>query len=267
MAIPDAPLRSRKLASRSAASAPVPAPVSSPVPVRRGRATPHAFERLRESIVSLQLAPGTVLSRAALARQLGVSQTPVRDALIRLAAEGLVEVFPQHATVVSLIDLGAARAALFLRRSIELEIVRELAMAPSVDLVASLRASLARQRQIAKNGDLGAFSAEDQHFHRLMYEAARVQDLWHLARRHSGQIDRLRRLHLPALGKIQIILDDHQAIVEAIADRQPEVAQAFLRKHLSGTLANIENLCARFPEYVRAAPTSASATAAGKEQG
>jgi ATP-dependent RNA helicase RhlE len=124
---------------------------------------------------------------------LGVSQTPVRDALIRLAAEGLVEVFPQHATVVSLIDLGAARAAHFLRRSIELEIVRELAMAPSVDLVASLRASLARQRQIAKNGDLGAFSAEDQHFHRLMYEAARVQDLWHLARRHSGQIDRLRR--------------------------------------------------------------------------
>ena len=216
--------------------------------------------------MSLQLAPGTVLSRAALARQLGVSQTPVRDALIRLAAEGLVEVFPQHATVVSLIDLGAARAAHFLRRSIELEIVRELAMAPSVDLVASLRASLARQRQIAKNGDLGAFSAEDQHFHRLMYEAARVQDLWHLARRHSGQIDRLRRLHLPALGKIQIILDDHQAIVEAIADRQPEVAQAFLRKHLSGTLANIENLCARFPKYVRTAPAAAPPGAA-KEQG
>lgn len=261
MATPAAPLRSRKPVRRLAAAVP------KPVPVRRGRAAPHAFERLREAIVSLQLAPGTVLSRAALARQLGVSQTPVRDALMRLAAEGLVEVFPQHATVVSLIDLTAARAAHFLRRSIELEIVRELAMAPAAELIASLRASLARQRQIAKDSDIGAFSAEDQHFHRLMYEAARVQDLWHLARRHSGQIDRLRRLHLPALGKIQIVLDDHQAIVEAIADRQPEVAQAFLRKHLSGTLANIENLCARFPEYVRAAPAAASAPTAEKEHG
>ena len=222
-------------------------------PLRKA-AAPRAFEQLREAIVSLNLAPGTVLSRTKLARQLGVSQTPVRDALMRLAAEGLVEVYPQHATVVSLIDLTAARAAHFLRRAIELEIVRELAMAPDAKLVAELRASLERQRRIAKAGDLGAFSIEDQEFHRRMYEARQVSELWHLARRQSGQIDRLRRLHLPALGKVQIILDDHQAIVDAIAERQPEVAQAFLRKHLSGTLAKIESLCARFPEYIRKGP-------------
>ena len=243
MATPAAPPRSRKSARRSTAA----------MPVRRGRAAPQAFERQREAIVSLQLAPGTVLSRAALARQLGVSQTPVRDALMRLAAEGLVEVFPQHATVVSLIDLEAVRAAHFLRRAIELEIVRDLAMSRSDALVASLRASLERQRHIGKTGDLEPFSAEDQHFHWILYEAACVQDLWHLARHRRGQMDRLRRLHLPERRNIQIVIEEHQAIADAIAEREPELAQAFLRKHLSGTLANIENLCARFPEYVRAA--------------
>jgi DNA-binding GntR family transcriptional regulator len=227
--------------------------------LRPRRAAPHVFERLREAIVSLDLAPGTVLSRAKLARKYGVSQTPVRDALMRLAAEGLVEVFPQHATVVSLIDLMTARQAHFLRRAIELEVVRDLAMAPDPAVVARLRDSLDLQRDIAKAGDLGAFSIEDQRFHRLMYESVRVGELWHLARRQSGQIDRLRRLHLPAAGKVQIILDDHRAILDAIAERQPELAQAYVRKHLSGTIANIEALCARFPEYVRNASGTAGA--------
>jgi DNA-binding GntR family transcriptional regulator len=66
-------------------------------------------------------------------------------------------------------------------------------------------------------------------------------------------MDRLRRLHLPERRNIQIVIEEHQAIADAIAEREPELAQAFLRKHLSGTLANIENLCARFPEYVRTA--------------
>jgi DNA-binding GntR family transcriptional regulator len=78
--------------------------------------------------------------------------------------------------------------------------------------------------------------------------------MWLLMHRHCGQLDRLRRLNLPDLCKIETVLADHQAIVDAIAERQPEVAQAFLRKHLSGTLAKIESLSARFPEYIRKTP-------------
>lgn len=84
----------------------------------------QVFDRLRDAIVSLELAPGTVLARHVLAEQFGISQTPIRDALMRLGEEGLVDIFPQHATVVSRIDVPAAREAHFLRRSIELEIVR-----------------------------------------------------------------------------------------------------------------------------------------------
>ena len=75
-------------------------------------------------IIALELPPGSPLSRAALATQFGVSSTPIRDALMRLAEEGLVDVFPQHATVVSRIDVGLAQQAHFLRQALELEIVR-----------------------------------------------------------------------------------------------------------------------------------------------
>ncbi|MBI1243842.1 MAG: FCD domain-containing protein [Alphaproteobacteria bacterium] len=226
----------------------------------RGRlAASTVFDQIRDMILSLTLAPGMVLSRAELARRFGVSQTPVRDALMRLSAEGLVEVFPQHATVVSLIDLTAARQAHFLRRSLELEVVRALAISHDLSMVSALRDSLESQREFARQGDLKAFSDADRMFHRIMYEAAGVPDMWQLMHRSCGQLDRLRRLNLPDLCKIETVLADHKAILDAIADRQPEIAQAFLRKHLSGTLANIEALSARFPKYMRSEPAEVSA--------
>src|ERR1700755_2956052 len=91
---------------------------------RDRQAAPQVFERLRGMIISLELPPGSPLSRAALAGQFGVSSTPIRDALMRLEEEGLVDVFPQYATVVSRVDVRLAQQAHFLRQAVELEIVR-----------------------------------------------------------------------------------------------------------------------------------------------
>src|SRR3954470_12882246 len=100
----------------------------------------QVFELLRERIISLELSPGTVLSRAALAQEFRLSSSPIRDALIRLEDEQLVEVFPQHATVVSPIDLTLARQAQFLRRAVELEMVRTLAETGDPSLIERLEA-------------------------------------------------------------------------------------------------------------------------------
>ncbi len=218
---------------------------------RNRHAAPQVFERLRDAIISLALAPGTVLSRAALAQQYGVSQTPVRDALMILAEEGLVDIFPQHATKVSQINLLAARQAHFLRRALEIEIVRTLAEAPDPALIQDLQALVDEQRRALEVNDLARLSALDQAFHQRQYVEAGVMELWVLQRRHSGHIDRLRHLHLPLLGKAATILDDHQRIVDAIASGRGEAAETHLRRHLSGTLARIEDLCQRFPDYVR----------------
>lgn len=231
-----------------------PAPSSSPAQFQFDRtrhAAPQVFEHLREQILSMALPPGTILSRPELAEQYGISQTPVRDALIRLGEEGLVDIFPQHATVVSPIDVALATQAHFLRRSVELEIVRTLALQADPVLVERLRATVARQRMMLELQDLDEFSVTDQAFHRELYDAAKVPDLWGLVRRQSGHLDRLRRLHLPIPGKALAVLRDHDAIVDAIASADPARAEAALRAHLSGTLANIDDIRARFSDYFR----------------
>jgi DNA-binding GntR family transcriptional regulator len=218
---------------------------------RSRHAAPQVFEFLKDRIVSLELRPGTVLSRSELQESFGLSSTPIRDALLKLQEEDLVEIFPQHATVVSPIDLAQARHAQFLRRSIELEVVRTLAQAPDPAILRRLQDLIADQRRLARINDLTGFVSVDQDFHRTMYEAAGVPDLWNLVRRHSGHIDRLRRLHLPVTGKARQIIDDHGAILDAIAQSEPERAQHHLRDHLSKSLAFSSEMRVRFPDYFR----------------
>jgi DNA-binding GntR family transcriptional regulator len=229
----------------------VPAAARAPERLDRDRqAAPQVFERLRDMIISLVLPPGSPLSRAALAAQFGVSSTPIRDALMRLEEAGLVDVFPQHATVVSRIDVPLAQQAHFLRQALELEIVRLLAGSHEEALGADLARAIARQQQFAKAGEFEQFMAADNDFHARLYAAADKQDLWTLVRSRSGHIDRLRRLHLPSPGKAQDIVRHHRLIAKAIGAGESEEAQRHLRTHLSGTLNYLDNIRARYPEYL-----------------
>ncbi|MBB5452255.1 DNA-binding GntR family transcriptional regulator [Paraburkholderia sp. Kb1A] len=201
-------------------------------------------------ILSLELTPGTVLSRTELANRYGLSQTPVRDALMKLGEEGLVDIYPQHATVVSQINVTSALQAHFLRRSIELEVVRTLAEQRDATLIAELRLTIARQTEVLDLKNYEQFSLLDQAFHRQMYEAAGVPQLWDLVRRLSGHIDRLRRLNLPVEGKTIAVVRDHTEIVDAIDKGDVEAAQAALRKHLSGTLSQIDQIRTSHPNFL-----------------
>lgn len=219
---------------------------------RTRQSAPQVFEALRELIVSVQLEPGTVLQRAELAEHFGISQTPIRDALLRLGEEQLVDIFPQHATVVSRIDLSAALQAHFMRRAIELEVLTALCELPAPEhgeLVQRLEANLRVQEAALDPLDVAGLALADQAFHQVMYEAARVGPLWSLVRSQSGHVDRLRRLNLPDEGKPQAIVRDHRAIVQAVAGRDAAGAGRALRQHLSGTLAFVDDIKRRFPQW------------------
>ncbi|WP_347557406.1 GntR family transcriptional regulator [Robbsia sp. KACC 23696] len=222
-----------------------------PVQLDRSRhASPQVFEHLRERIIDLRFPPGMSLSRVELAAEFGVSQTPVREALLRLAEEKLVDVFPQHATIVRPIDIALAHQAHFLRLAIELEVVATLAGAPDAALLGKLDRTIEDQRLHAARLDHGAFVAADQAFHATMYDAAAVPDLFPLVRRQSGHLDRLRYLHVPTPGKMQTVIEDHAAILDAIRHGDATQAQHALRRHLGGTLSRITDIRARYPDYL-----------------
>jgi GntR family transcriptional regulator, rspAB operon transcriptional repressor len=215
-------------------------------------AAPQVLGKLREAILSLELPPGAVLMRLELAEHFGVSQTPVREALLRLQEEGLVDVFPQSGTLVSRIDIEAAREAHFLRRSLELELVHQLAVEPPAGLVDGMKITIAQQAALAKAQRYSDFVEADRAFHRQMYDAGGVPALWDLVTKSSGHVDRLRRLHLPTAGKTESILRDHRSIVRGIEARDPDAARSALRQHLSGTLSAVDEICRQYPDYVSA---------------
>jgi DNA-binding GntR family transcriptional regulator len=217
---------------------------------RSRNAAVQVFEHLRELIVTLALEPGAVLPRTELTRYFNLSATPIRDALTRLGDEGLVDIFPQHITLVRSVDLASARQAHFLRLSVELEIVRLLSEQANPVLALALQQLVEQQRACLETGDLKSFIRIDLAFHQKLYEAAQLEQLWSVMRSSSGNLDRLRRLHLPLNGKAQSILEEHGAIARAIGAGDPAAAQDCVRQHLSGTLSEIEQLRGKYPSFM-----------------
>lgn len=217
---------------------------------RRLPAAQQVYEDLRGKILSLLVEPGAALSRPSLAESYGLSQTPVRDAFLKLEQEGLVEIYPQSRTIVTKINIEQARETQFLRLSIELEVIRTLAHDPDKQKLAEAQDILARQR-LAFRGrhNLPRFTRFDQSFHRSLYAAAGQPKLWALVARRSGHIDRLRALNLPDPGKAAAILADHAEILEAAIASKAKAAEQAMRRHLSGTLAAAEQIRERYPAY------------------
>jgi DNA-binding GntR family transcriptional regulator len=125
-----------------------------------------------------------------------------------------------------------------------------LALRRDEAFAAELHATIARQQHYAKAGDFEKFMAADNEFHSQLYAATDKQDIWSLVRSRSGHIDRLRRLHLPSPGKAQDIVRHHKLIAKAIDAGDPDEAQKHLRTHLSGTLSELAQIRARYPEYL-----------------
>ena len=212
-------------------------------------AAPQVLDDLRHKIVCLDLLPRTVLSRLDLQKTYGVSSTPVRDALIKLQEEGLVEIYPQHATLVAPIDLAQARQAHFMRRSIEIEIARMLAGAANKAVLALLAQHIEDQEVFAQQGWVARFAESDLAFHWTLFEAAHVPDLWSQVRRFSGHIDRIRHLDLPTEGKMARIITDHQAIFAALKTNDPAKAEIAVRDHLSRSIALTGAMKEKNPDY------------------
>ncbi len=145
----------------------------------RDSAAGRVYAALRAEIVRGSMVPGDVLSRAALADAHGVSQTPVREALLRLEREGLVDVRAQSKTVVSPIRVLAVHQAVFLRRALECDVVRRLASDPG-------------------KRDLGAadkaVEGDDRVFHRALFSALGMGDVFDAVSPLMAPLERFREI-------------------------------------------------------------------------
>lgn len=209
----------------------------------------RVFEALRQAIVQLQLRPGNPLSEADIGRQLGVSRQPVREAFIKLAEVGLVEIRPQRGTFVRLISAREVRNARFLREAIEVAVVRKAADEATPAQTQHLAHIIADQRTVARKGDNVAFLRLDEAFHQALAATAHCEEAWRVVEGLKAQMDRVRYLSLPDATPLETIIAQHEKIVEAVGQKASGAAEAAMRHHLSEILISLPKLSVNHSEF------------------
>lgn len=204
---------------------------------------------LRGAIASLQLPPGLSLSEKEIAAGLGVSRTPAREAFIRLSEEGLVDIYPQYGTFVSPIRTPAVLEAQFIRDSLECSVARKVAEGAGSAVVSELRALIRSQRRAVKAADQREFYLLDEKMHETLSVACGREGVWRFIQGSKVHLDRLRHLMLPRDLRFRSLVDEHEAIVEAIAGHDPDAAAATMHDHLEGVLRGLDEIRNRYPEY------------------
>lgn len=202
---------------------------------------------LRQAIVTMQIAPGEMLSEQDLAQKFGVSRSPVREALIKLSEAGLVRVLPQRGTQVVKISRTAVEDARFIREAVECAVVREAAVNATPVMLAELNASLTRQRRAQRPASTEEFLSLDEEFHRLLAEAAGRPAAWRMIEDIKPQMDRVRFLDMTKAVPRHVVLAQHVLIVGAIKARNPVAAQDAMHNHLSEILRTLPELAAQHP--------------------
>lgn len=204
---------------------------------------------LREAIVSGRFAPGRKLSENELAGELGVSRTPVREALAMLRDERLVAIRPQLGTYVTLISDDAVADAAFIREALECAAVRLTAEGAGDAGLAQLRGNVARQGEAVEAGDLAAFDRLDDDLHKLLCELSGRRMVWDLSRRANGHLARVRRLSLPDPGYLREMVTEHEEIIRAIERHEPDIAEHTLRHHLRMVLSHVPEIRRAHPDF------------------
>lgn len=222
----------------------VPNPLSEPVDPRLPIA-PQVYERLRRAITSLAMLPSEALSEKDLSLQLGISRTPVREALIRLADEGLIDILPQRGSFVAPIRLRDVEEAQFIRESLEVAVVRRLAQSCAPRAMAELKGNLVEQAAAVAVDDRGRFLDLDEAFHRGLCEAAGLLKSWRVIQSVKLQMDRVRYLSLPEPGHLQMLLAQHRHILNAVEAGDVEAAGESMTAHLQEVLRTAQELTQR----------------------
>ena len=216
---------------------------------RAATAASRIYSDLRTELVSLRRRPGEAVSESEIALAYGVSRTPVREAILKLSDEGLLEIFPQSAIFVSRIPLAALPQAIVIRKALEATTAQIAAERITTSQILNLHAILQRQREADAAGGGDTFHRADELFHATIAEVAGYPGIWTLIQQVKVHVDRYRRLTLPQVGRIGRTIGEHEAILDAIEAHDPNAARSAMEFHLERLLADISATQSINPEF------------------
>ncbi|MBD2847431.1 GntR family transcriptional regulator [Paenibacillus sp. IB182496] len=216
-----------------------------------------AYELVRDRIVYLELLPGQMVYESELSSALGMSRTPLREAVRALQAEGLIEVLPQRGARIARISASKVGETRFVRAALEAAAFRELAAGwrdrpDRLRLEQSARLLLEEQREAARQGDAKQFLKTDEAFHGLFLRAYGNATALGVVGQMRGHLNRIRYLMLQRLDQTDALIAEHEQLLEALIGGEAPRAATVLEHHLHKVLDDLPDMAAAEPEWFEA---------------
>ena len=209
---------------------------------------PQLVATLRQAIAELKLRPGEALSEKDIASRFGVSRQPVREAFIKLSEAGLVEIRPSRGTFVMKISVREVANARFVREAIECNLTHNAARLATPAQIAALRGLIDAQKAAEAASDYWRFNDNDEAFHRAIADIVQSDYAWRIVEGARIQTDRVRYLSLPDASPMQLLIDQHEAILERLAAGDADGAEAAMRRHLREILIALPRIASENPD-------------------
>ena len=219
-----------------------------PISELHGSLAQRVYISVKEAILTLQFRPGEILRKPGICAELGVSRSPVSEAIARLGVEHLVDIVPQTGTFVARLSMDEVREGAFLREALELAAIERVATTITRDQLAQLHRNLEAQAKLVEAGDFEGFYQADSAMHALILSFTGFGRAEHMAETAWLHVNRARRLMLPTPGRMQATLAEHHAIVAALAAGDAEAARSAARLHLGKLITSLEPLAAARPD-------------------
>ncbi len=195
------------------------------------------FESLREAIMNSHLKPGERLMEIQLADEMGVSRTPVREAIRKLELEGFVVMIPRKGAYVAGISMKDIAEVFEIRAALESLAAALAAERITEDELEALERCLVKVAECTEANDLEALITFDTEFHDILYKASRNERLVQIISNLREQIQRFRMTSLSHPGRMRDALEEHRKLVETLSERNVELARQLAREHIE----NAEN--------------------------
>lgn len=210
----------------------------------------YALRMLKENIIHLDLIPGTMLSENELAQEMGLSRTPVREALIELSKSKVVEIYPQKGSALALIDYSLVEEARFMRSVLECAVVELDCEVAVPEALEELEANIRLQEFYLENRSSEKLLELDDQFHRMLFRMAGKSQIYALMDSITIHFDRVRSMSLATVKELKTV-SDHRAILDAVKEQNGIKARQLMEAHLSRYKIDEEALRREYPDYFK----------------
>lgn len=190
------------------------------------------YETLREAIIKQILKPGERLMEQELAEEMGVSRTPVREALRKLELEGYVVMIPRKGAYVAGLSIKDINNVFEIRGALETLAAGLAASRATQEEIEEMERNLVMEAALFETSDLPKTIEVDTRFHELIYRASKNNRLQNMLKDLRDQVQRFRTTTLAVPGRMKFALDEHRRIVEAIAAGNVQEAKLAIREHI-----------------------------------